>query len=243
MRALRISLIVLVVLGVLFTAADRLSVSWAENEVASRAQTSLGLSETPDVSIKGFPFLTQIAGKNLSRVDVGVSSYPAQVDGTAVTVEQLDIELRDLKLGSNFSTATARHADGTGLITYEELSRAYGELLGSESTGLGVSFGPAEDGRLLITLQASVMGQRINVGDVPGDITLEGDRVRVEVDTEALTGIPDSVLPQVETLIQEQAGVERTIFGLPNGLALSSVTPGPEGLELTVTGSDLSLVG
>ncbi|SFS35080.1 Protein of unknown function [Streptomyces harbinensis] len=243
MRALRISVIVLVVLGVLFTVADRLAVSYAEDEVAAKAQSSLGLSETPDVSVKGFPFLTQILGKNLSRVDVGLDSYPAQVDGTSITVEQLDIELRDLKLGSNYSTATARQADGTGLITYEELGRAYGELLGSDSTGLGIAFGLADDGRLLITLQASVMGQRLNVGDVPGDITLEGDRVRVNVDKDELPSLPAAALSQVEALIDEQAGVERTISGLPDGLSLDAVTPGEQGLELSVSGSDLRLVG
>lgn len=57
-RSVRILLIVLVILGGLFVGADRLAVGFAEDEAAEKLRTSEGLSETPDVSIKGFPFLT-----------------------------------------------------------------------------------------------------------------------------------------------------------------------------------------
>ncbi|MFE0426382.1 DUF2993 domain-containing protein, partial [Streptomyces sp. NPDC058953] len=79
MRALRISLITAVVLGGLFVAADRVAVNYAESKVADKVRSSQGLSRTPDVSINGFPFLTQVAGKQLDDVDVslkGVSGAP-----------------------------------------------------------------------------------------------------------------------------------------------------------------------
>lgn len=60
MRALRILLIVVVVLGGLFVLADRLAVHFAEGEAADKLRTSENLASTPDVSIKGFPFLTQV---------------------------------------------------------------------------------------------------------------------------------------------------------------------------------------
>jgi hypothetical protein len=58
MRAVRRLLIVLVVLAILFTAADRISVAVAQSQAASRIQSSKGLNKKPSVSIEGFPFLT-----------------------------------------------------------------------------------------------------------------------------------------------------------------------------------------
>jgi hypothetical protein len=46
MRALRILLIIVVILGGLFVAADRLAVHFAEGEVADRLKTQEGLTTT-----------------------------------------------------------------------------------------------------------------------------------------------------------------------------------------------------
>ena len=77
MRALRILLIIAVILGGLFVAADRLAVHFAEGEVADRLKTQEGLTTTPSVDIKGFPFLTQVAGGELDDVEVGMKDYDA----------------------------------------------------------------------------------------------------------------------------------------------------------------------
>ena len=68
MRALRILVIVAVILGGLFVIADRVAVGFAEDEAAEQLKTSEGLAKTPDVSIKGFPFLTQVASGELDEV-------------------------------------------------------------------------------------------------------------------------------------------------------------------------------
>lgn len=77
MRALRILLIIAVVLGGIFVLVDRLAVNFAEGEVADRLKSTENLSTTPDVSINGFPFLTQIAGGSLDEVRIGIQEYEA----------------------------------------------------------------------------------------------------------------------------------------------------------------------
>lgn len=62
MRGLRILLIVVVILGVLFVIVDRVAVHFAEGEAADKLKANEQLATTPDVDIKGFPFLTQVAG-------------------------------------------------------------------------------------------------------------------------------------------------------------------------------------
>jgi hypothetical protein len=238
-RPLRISLIVLGILVVLLVAADRVALYITQGEVASRARDTLGLAEEPDVSIKGFPFLTQVATQRLDEVTLGVDSYEAQVDGENVTVTGLDMELKDTELSSGYSEAVASEASGTGLITYEAMTEAYGELLGSEDNGFGAAFEYADGGLLQVNLQASVMGQNLNVGSVTGELVLEGDRISLEITEE---DIPESI-PGGRDFVREQLGIERTISGLPDGLSLRSVEPTQEGVELHIAGTDVRLAG
>ncbi|MFB7075807.1 DUF2993 domain-containing protein, partial [Streptomyces sp. NPDC056290] len=53
MRALRILLIVLVIVGGIFVIVDRVAVNLAEGEAADRLKANENLASTPDVSIKG----------------------------------------------------------------------------------------------------------------------------------------------------------------------------------------------
>ncbi|MEO3753436.1 DUF2993 domain-containing protein [Streptomyces sp. B6B3] len=236
MRALRISLIIFGVLVVLLIVADRVAVWVAEGEVASKARDSLGLSEEPSVSIEGFPFLTQMAGQHLDKVQLGVDSYQAQVDGQSITLHDLDIEVRDTEL-EGFSSAVASEADGTGLIDYEEMTRAYGELLGSEANGFGATFEYAGDNLLRVNLQAAVMGQNVDVGDVTGELVVEGDQVRMEIIEE---NVPDSI-PGGDAMVEDQLGQGRTISGLPDGLELESLVPGEDGVTVHIRGTDVGL--
>ncbi len=238
MRALRISLIIFGVLVVLAIVADRVALWIAEGEVASRARDTLGLTEEPSVSVKGFPFLTQVVGGSLDRVDLGLDEYTAQVDDQELTVQELDVQLTDVELTDGYTGAVAGRAEGEGLIGYEELTRAYGELFALSGNGFGVEFGHAEGGRLLLTLQATVLGQSLDVGEVPGDIVLDGDTVRLEVAEEA---IPDTGGEEVQAAIREQLDQERTLSGLPEGLSLDSLEPTPDGISLGITGSNIEI--
>lgn len=67
MRALRILLVTVVVLGGIFVAVDRAAVYFAESEVEGRVQVTGATIGSTDVSIKGFPFLTQVAGGRPTR--------------------------------------------------------------------------------------------------------------------------------------------------------------------------------
>lgn len=127
MRALRITLIVVVILGGLFVAADRIAVYIAESKAADKIKSSQGLTTTPNVSIKGFPFLTQVAGKELDEVDVGVDGLTtATGDGRSVRVTELDAKLHNVRISGSFSSASADRATGSAHISYADLSQAAG---------------------------------------------------------------------------------------------------------------------
>ena len=60
-------LIVLMVLVGLAVVADRIALGVAEDRAASALQTSQDLTHKPDVTVEGFPFLTQLASGELRR--------------------------------------------------------------------------------------------------------------------------------------------------------------------------------
>src|SRR5215472_3971765 len=67
---------IVLVLVALFVVLDRVAVAYAENQAAQQ-MTSQGFPTKPDVTIKGFPFLTQVAAKHINDVHVTASNVPA----------------------------------------------------------------------------------------------------------------------------------------------------------------------
>ena len=63
---------IVLVLVALFVVLDRVTVAYAENQAAQQMQ-SQGFPTRPDVTIKGFPFLTQVAAKRLNDVHITAS--------------------------------------------------------------------------------------------------------------------------------------------------------------------------
>ena len=121
-----ILLVILVVLAVLFVIADRVAVRIADNEFATQIQKQ-GFSSKPDVSIQGFPFLTQLAARDFK--DVHITATGEKVG--PVTIDDINATMKDIKLTSGFSSGTVSSIDGTGLITFGSLAKA-----GSSAAGV-----------------------------------------------------------------------------------------------------------
>lgn len=235
MRALRMTLILAVVLGGLFLAADRLAVKLAEQEAADRIQRSQGLSETPQVSIKGFPFLTQVLDKNLDEVKVDLDGVTATAGGRSIRVTGLAAELHDVRLGDHYSSATADRASGSALISFEDLSMAAPE-------GVKVSYGGKDSaGRSQVKVTASVDVPL--VGRVERSVTSTvsiagGDKIRLRADA-----IPGTQIPGLESLIRGKIDFDRELSGLPQSIELDEVTTTRDGVSVSVTGEKVPLAG
>ena len=74
-------IIALIVIIVLLVVADRGAKAYAENRMASQLQSSMDLSGKPDVSIQGFPFLTQLASRDFRTVNISASNETAGPGG------------------------------------------------------------------------------------------------------------------------------------------------------------------
>lgn len=229
MRALRILLILVVIFGGIFVAADRFAVNYAEGEVAAKVRTSQGLSTDPQIDIKGFPFLTQILGKKLDRVDVTLDGVEAGAEGRKLSVGRMNAELRDVSLSDNFSSAVAARATGTAVIGYDDLTRAAGDK--------DVKLAYGGNGKVKVTGAVKILGQEIRRSVLSTVSLANGGRsLAVRADE-----VPGQGIPGLEGMIRKKIDFVRPIDGLPKGLKLDMITPVETGMEITVSGTDVNL--
>lgn len=234
MRAVRFLLIVIVVLGGLFVAADRIAVSVAESKAAERTRQSQGLSAKPEVSIKGFPFLTQVAAGRLDEVRVTARGLQADDGKDKIRIDRLTADLHGVRLSDGYRRAVADTAGGTVLITYADLSAA-------APHGVSVAYGgPAQDGTARVKVTGAVALPVI--GTVRRSVISEvrvrgGDTVTLHA-----RSVPGAeAFPGLEKLIRQKIDFTGTVAGLPRGIALDSVTATPDGITVAVTGTDVVL--
>jgi hypothetical protein len=169
-------LIVVPLLILVLVAIDRVGVWIAEREIGTRVQSAYDLPARPGVSVRGFPFLTQVASGNYQEIDVSIKA--ATADGVRVR----DIHARftgvhaplSLLFGQNSGTVTASQAAGTALIPYGQIERrlpsgirlaaAGGRLRVAGRTAYGTVAGTA---RLGVTRSGiSVSPEHLTVGGV-----------------------------------------------------------------------------
>lgn len=117
------------VLLVLLVVLDRVAVAYAENKAAQQMQ-SQGFPVKPDVTIKGFPFLTQVASRHFNDVHITADN----VKEGPVTLN-IVADATDVRLDPGYQSGTIGHVTGTGVIGFSDLASAFG----GGTSGLTVS--------------------------------------------------------------------------------------------------------
>ncbi|MGW0334550.1 LmeA family phospholipid-binding protein [Streptomyces sp. NPDC003011] len=245
MRALRVLLVVVVILGGLFVIADRVAVNFAEGEVADKLKATENLAATPDVSIKGFPFLTQVAGGELDDVQVGIEDYEADTgtEGGTIRIDDLRANMKGVAFSGDYSSATAADATGTASVTYAELLKAARSEPTQVAPGVTASIVGLSDGgngKIKVEIEATVFGTELpDPVLVLSTVTAEGDTVKVHADT-----LPSfSGVDLAENRVRAITDFEQKIDGLPGGIQLDTVQAAKNGVEITVKGSNVKLAG
>ncbi|MEW2633815.1 DUF2993 domain-containing protein [Streptomyces sp. NPDC048389] len=230
MRALRILLVIAVVLGGLFVVADRIAVNMAESEASDRIKVQEGSADSTDVSIKGFPFLTQALSKEFDEVEIKLTGIETRAAGRPVRIDEMTADLFDVRVGEGYSTATAERAEGTARITYADLTKAADD-------DVTVAYG--ENGKVKVTgsVTLPLLG-KITRSVVSTVSIVGGDTIRVRA-----VKVPGEGIPGLEGEIRKKTDFDRKLGGLPAGLMLEKVEATPEGVAITVTGKDVSLAG
>ena len=226
-HGLRNTIIALLVLIVVLVAADRLAAFYVQGRIASQIQDQ-GFSSKPSVSIKGFPFLTQLIGRHFQ--DIQISSR--KVKAGPVEIQDINAELSDVHLNSGFSGGTVSHLSGAGVIPFGSLSNAIGSLAGGGQLGqlvgaAGLTLKPAGSHKVKASINLLISGSatwRI--------IRVSGTEIRVHL-VSSSGGIPGALLSSIRN-------ISVPIPKLPLGMKIQGVTVTTAGISVRVSGSQVA---
>lgn len=215
------SLFAVFVAAILLLLGDRVASAIAANDMAE-ALTANGFPVKPSVTIEGFPFLTQLAARQLRRVDISAGSVPAG----PVTITRISATLRGLRFGSSFGGATADRASATLFVSFSALAAAGG--LGG---GAGITITPAGPGRLTISAaDAGASGE-----SEQATVRQTGPRqVSVRVLGGGAARAPLSSFGDFSFTLPR---------GMPAALRITGMTLGDRGLTLSAAGTGAALGG
>jgi LmeA-like phospholipid-binding len=219
-------LITIVVILALLVGADFATRAVAENVLASKIEQQ-GLHTKPDVTIEGFPFLTQAVTRHFGQVDISSANVP---EGP-VTISTLNATASNVAMNSYaFSSGTIRRVTGTALISFASLAatltRQIGEL-GTLLRGAGLRLtaaGPAEvrASMNLIVTSGSAVWRISEVSGTDLNIRLIGS-----------SGLPAGLLGSIQN-------VTLHIPKLPLGLTIGGVHVTGAGVVGRISASNVS---
>lgn len=220
---------VIVVLAVV-VAADRGLHYATENEVGNQISSQYPMTAEPEVTIGGFPFLTQALGGTYEEINVVTGAFTfneIQMERVDVTLTDVDAPMAELM--SSTPEIVAGTAEGTILVPYSELQqRIQREGMTIEQEG-GVPriTGDFAHGGISVSVQSdlelSVENSTISVA--PQNIEVSGD-VPIDVD-----------------LVEDALAFEVPLGELPFGLELTDIESQPNGVEVSARGEDVPITG
>ncbi|MFC6882616.1 MULTISPECIES: DUF2993 domain-containing protein [Actinomadura] len=203
---------VLLLLVMAVAVADRLAAAYAERTMASEIKKE-GFPTTPDVTIKGVPFLTQVVSRDFHDVRLKAKNI---AEGP-LNITRLDARARDVHVDSGFRSGTLGSVDGSAFVSFADLAKAGGEpAMELKAAGPG-------------KVQANVdLG--VTEGTATASVTKEGGNIRVKA-----LSVEDFPLEDLGDTLDFTVPVS----GLPMGLAFQSLTVGKDGVSLAITGRNV----
>jgi hypothetical protein len=223
--AMKKLLIFVVVVGLLAIAGDRVAAKLATDE-AKRRLVSAGVS-SPEVDVRGFPFLTQLLARHFNDVRV---TTPAVRIGTG-RADQVSGTARDVTVPSS-GPATAGHLSARGTIPYAEVLAQVNQP--------GLQLGDAGPGKVQLKEQVSALGQTLSVV-AQARVESKGNQLLVTPTSLRLAG-GGAVDAQLSSLVTDRFTFSYRIRGLPAGVHIDRITPAAGGFVVDVSGRDVRLV-
>ncbi len=212
-------LIALVVLILVLVGLDFGAKAFAENAIATKIDSS-GLGTKPSVNIEGFPFLTQVASRDLSQIDINASNFTVK----QVVISSLHATATGVRPNASFNGATISKINGTVVVSFTTVTNLI------PIPGLTVTADPA-DGPDAIKFDSSL-------GGAVGKIDHPSPNV-VNIEVGKLTG-----LAGLASLIGGSTIASSYTFSIPKlpaGLVVRSINVTSQGIVATASAQNTTL--
>jgi DUF2993 family protein len=220
-------LIALLVVVVLLVVADRIADAVAEHEAATLLQRSQNLAHRPDVSVTGFPFLTQLVSGDFDEIDVRADDLMVGDGNRQLRVRRLDVAMHDVHVARDFRSATSKSSTATAKIRYSDVAGT-----------LGVTLAYAGDHRVRATHTVTLAGVSVPASATAG-VHLSDSGELTFVDPK-VTVAGQSVPTEVSSYFSGVFGTAIPLRGLPFGVQVRSLSAGPDGLTVRLTAQQLT---
>ncbi|MFF8423817.1 DUF2993 domain-containing protein [Streptomyces sp. NPDC016566] len=227
-RWVKVVAITVVVPAVLLTVADRVAVHYADKEATHLAAEKYGYQNTTDghldVSIEGFPFLTQAFGQNFDHVSLNAEQFTIDTTNNAqggyLPVKQLQLDLHGVQVTSlTAHSAEANLATGALTLSYEALSGVVTRLAGS-------------GGPIRISQAAGSAGQaaRVRITGVVGGRELNSTGTLLAQGNEISLSLPGAEQPTATWRVQ-----------LPENVGFTAARATSDGVQISMVGHLVNL--
>lgn len=208
--------------------ADRWAQQRIERQAARNLHSALATPGEPDVSIEAFPFLSEVATRNVRQMHVVADDLGITAD-TTLGVAHIDLLLTDVMTTDWFETMTASHAEGTALIDYAALERV-----------ATVPLSYAGEGRIRMETSTTLFGAKV-VAQITGSPRLERGEQTVTL-ADPTIKVADVDLPDfAATALLRTVIKPIPLKGLPLGLAATSVAAETDALRVGLAADDVPL--
>ena len=224
-RPLKILLIVVAVVAVLLVAVDRIGNYVAEQVAANTIKTSQDLPSKPDVDIGGFPFLTQLISRDFDTVTITAHGVPIDQNRDVLDLSKVTVTLHHVTAPTDLSSVHADTATATAVVSYAELSKR-----------LGVDVSYAGDGRVKASKTVTIGDNSLNLQLSAAPVIADG---ALSFTKTAVNGL-GSLSGQLPDVVQQIFQAKFSLQNFPFGVRVQSLRVTDAGIELTLTGSDLT---
>jgi hypothetical protein len=220
---LRWTIIIVVVLLAILIGVDFAAKSYAEGQMASQIQQQ-GFPKKPDVTIEGFPFLTQVIGHDLQNVKLSSTD----VKEGPITISSINATMTGVHLNSSFNSGTIDHLTGIATITFAELSNAMSAQAGGlgDLAGAGLKLSGAGPNEVKATLDLVIAS-----GSATWRVTTPGNN-KLNIHLVSSSGLPGDLLGAVSDM-------SITLPSLPLGLKIQSLKVTSTGIVGTIGGRNI----
>jgi hypothetical protein len=232
-RGLIVLLVIVIILGGAFYFGDGYARSYAEKTIASK-MAAQGLPGTPTVTIEGWPFLTQVAERDVKTVKISAGAFTKD----NLRISSINATASGVHITSSFNGATIDSITGNAQVAFSSLSSELGVTTALNSA-LGNSGLPASALGLgtSATLSADPSAGANTVKVTDGSLsttakitTASGNTIMVQPAGISVDGFPVQ-LPSFTLRMPD----------LPMGLTVSGVSVNNQGVSIAIAAHDTSL--
>ncbi|MFC7547272.1 DUF2993 domain-containing protein [Plantactinospora sp. GCM10030261] len=234
-------IVLLVVLGGALVVADRLAAGFAERAIADQVRQEVAKQDASasvqDVSVGGFPFLTQVLNGRYESISIDLANVSGAVNGTDYALPSVDIDARNVNapldtLRSGTGDVVAESVTGTGTLSYETVTKLINR------PGLQLA---EQDGQLAVTAPVNLLGQDFTVR---GTADLSVDKGQVAVRFKDLSADELPAIPLAQAALNtyaNQISINIPLPKLPFQLTVREVRAQADGLVVTADAANVPL--